>query len=128
MPTNLELAVKQDYKDYTKKLGDLEKEKSAVDKKIEELNEKYSEVLEFMNIRNMLPKKRGGRARRGQTKEVIFGILRKARKPLRAAELIRQMKESGPEVSEASIRQQLPKLVKSGELLKDDNKAYTLAD
>ena len=125
MATNLQMALKQDYADYKKQLTAFEKEKMAIERKIESLNKKYSEVLELIQVKTKR-KRYKKRARRGQTKEFISAILKKSKKPLKAYEIIQAITEKGWHVSNASIRQQLPKLVSEGVLKKNKDKAYLL--
>lgn len=127
MVTNLEKALKSDYAEYLKQLKELEKEKKLVEKKIAALDNTYSEVLAIMSARTKSPAKGKPRAKRGQTQVLIAEMLRKAKKPLRANEIIQEIKKSGGIVSDASVRQQLPKMVQAKKITKNNrDKSYNL--
>lgn len=123
MATNLKAALKQDYSDYRKKLSALEKEKRTIERKIESLNKEYSMVLELMKTKTKKVKKSSKRVKRGQAKPMILDVLKKSKKPMRAFEVVNAV--SG-RMSPASVRQLLPKMVASKEIVKDKNKAYSL--
>ena len=125
MSTNLQVALKKDYAEYKKQMTSLEKEKKAIDRKIESLKSKYSQVLDLIQLKTKTRRSKK-RAKRGQTKEFISAVLKKARKPLKAFEIIQAIADNGWHVSNASIRQQLPKLVAEGALKKNKEKAYYL--
>ena len=123
MATNLQSALKQDYSDYKKKLTAFEKEKKAIERKIESLNKEYSMVLELMETKTKKVKKSSKRIGRGQAKPMILEVLKKSKKPMKAFEIVNVV--SG-KMSPASVRQLLPKLVTSKEILKDKDKAYSM--
>ena len=125
MSINLDIALKKDYADYKKQLSTFEKEKKDIEKKILTLEKKYEKVLDLVNG----PKKTAKpakRARRGQSKELIVGAIKKANKSLKAFEIIENIAASGAALSAASVRQQLPKLTKENVLKKNKDKSYSL--
>jgi hypothetical protein len=123
MTTKLEAALKADYQDYKKQLADFEKQRSAIEKKIVALNKKYAQVLDLMKVRTKKRKPGAKRAKRGQSKELILAAVTKSKKPIRAVDIIHA---TSGKLSAASVRQQLPKLVKAGALKKNKDKAYTI--
>ena len=125
MSINLDIALKKDYADYKKLLSTFEKEKSAIDKKILALDIKYEQVLDLVDgpRRSAKPAKR---ARRGQSKELVVGAIKKAKKSLKAFEIIENIATSGATLSAASVRQQLPQLTKENVLKKNKDKSYAL--
>ena len=122
MPTNLDVAIKKDYAQYKKELASLEKQKQLIDKKIVLLAKKFAPVLSFLKPGSK-PAQANQRAKRGQSKELIVAALKKAKNPLKGFEIISAVTGK---VSAASVRQQLPKLVKEGVLKKDKQKAYSV--
>lgn len=125
MSTNLDAALKKDFSEYKKKLAALEKQNVSIDKRIAALNDKYAKVLELLNI-PVKAKKGSKRARRGQSRILILGALKKATNPLKAYEIIEAISSSGQSLSNASVRQQLPKLVKEKVLKKNKDKTYSI--
>ncbi len=123
MTTNLEAALKADYQDYKKQLAALEKEKNAIEKKILSLNKKYTQVLDLMKTRTKKKKAPGKRAKRGQSRELILAAVAKTKGPVRAVDIITA---TSGKLSAASVRQQLPKLVKAGAIKKSKDKTYSL--
>ncbi len=123
MTTKFEAALKSDYQDYKKQLATLEKEMTTIEKKIVALNKEYAQVLDLMKVKTKKKKTRGKRAKRGQSKELILAAVAKAKNPIRAIDIINA---TTGKLSAASVRQQLPKLVKSRALKKSKDKSYTL--
>jgi len=126
MPTKLEIALKQDFNEYKKEMAVLEKEEKALQKKIETLNGKYQQVLELMDLKTKPTRKSSSRGKRGQTKQLIIDALSDANQPLRANEIIDVIHKDGFAISNAAIRQQLPKLIEQDVIMKDSNKAYRI--
>jgi hypothetical protein len=125
MSTNLNAALKKDFAEFNKQLALLEKQKEAVDKQIDALHQAYDQVLDLLNYK----RKSGGkakRAKRGQSTALITSAIKNADAPLRAFEIIENIRKAGQVLSAASVRQQLPKLTKSNVLKKNKDKTYSL--
>ena len=122
MTINLDSALEKDYVEYKKQLAAYENEKRLVDKKIIALFEEYRRVLILVGD----PRTKPVRARRGQSRELIVGTFEFFKRPLKAFEIMDGIASMGKNLSAASVRQQLPLLVKNGVLKKNKDKTYEL--
>jgi hypothetical protein len=124
MATKLQQAIRQDLADYKKKMSSFEKEQKAIEKKIDALNSEYAEVLELANYRKKAGAPRGRKVKRGQTRQLVVDALRNSPDPLKPRQIHNAIVDAGNKVTAAAVRQQLLKLVNSGEVVKDSSKRY----
>jgi hypothetical protein len=124
MATQVEEALKADLAEYYGQRKVLEKERSAIDKKMAALEKEYSQVLEFAaKFGKKAPKpRRSGRP--GQARDLILTVVRSSETPLKPKGIITGVKKAGGEMTEGAIRQQLMKMKKEGVLTQDKNRCY----
>lgn len=121
MPLNIDIALKKDYALYKKAYAALQKQKKEIEKKKKALDRQYSNVLDLVYPDRK--KKKGKRAKRGQSNVLILKVVTESDKPLKAIEIINKLKGK---LSAASVRMVLPKLVKGKKLAKSDTKEYSI--